>query len=134
MSIQEHQPIFNVIGGDKSVQSLVDRFYHYMDTLDEAKDIRAQHQADLSEANSKLYMFLSGWLGGPDLYIQKFGHPRLRARHLPFKIGEKERDQWMLCMRKALDDMPFPEESKSIMDKALYRLADHMRNQNESST
>ncbi len=96
---------YQIIGGDDGVRELVDRFYDYMDTLPETVGIRALHPNDLRSAREKLYMFFSGWMGGPDRYIAAFGHPRLRARHLPFKIGKSERDQWMLCMEKALADM-----------------------------
>lgn len=127
--------LFEVIGGRDTITIIVNRFYHYMDTLPEAKDIRLQHQEDLSEANHKLNFFLTGWLGGPPLYIEKYGHPRLRARHLPFAIGMKERDQWLLCMFRALDEIAVEKNIDASIIKniksAIYRLADHMRNQEE---
>ena len=86
-------PYFH-IGGEFAIRLLVDRFYFYMDTLPKAQGIRAIHQPDLSSANSKLFKFLSGWLGGPNLFMEEFGHPMLRARHFPFSIGEYERDQY----------------------------------------
>jgi hemoglobin len=78
-------------------------------------------------------MFLSGWLGGPDLYTEKYGHPRLRARHLPFRIGERERDQWMLCMRKALFDMNLDNDLRKTLEDLFARTADHMRNRPEQA-
>jgi hemoglobin len=74
-------------------------------------------------------MYLSGWLGGPQLYVEKFGHPRLRSRHLPFAIGAAERDQWMLCMRQAMSEVTTDEPLRAALDKALTDLADFMRNQ-----
>ena len=120
---------YEVIGGEQTLLNLVDRFYFYMDTLPEAQGIRAIHQRNLSSAKAKLFKFLSGWLGGPNLFIQEFGHPMLRARHLPFVIGESERDQWMLCMNKALADLSLPAEMKHTIQQALEQLATHMINQ-----
>ena len=89
---------YEVIGGEAAIRTLVEKFYYFMDTLPEAKGIRDMHQADLTSAESKLIKYMTGWLGGPNLYIEEYGHPMLRARHLPFAIGESERDQWMFCM------------------------------------
>ena len=120
--------LYEAIGGEKSVRLIVDRFYFYMDTLPETQGIRAIHQSDLSSANSKLFKFLSGWLGGPNLFIEEFGHPRLRARHLPFAIGTSERDQWMLCMRKALAEVSMNPAVAETLKTALHDLATHMIN------
>lgn len=120
---------YDFIGGESAIQSLVDRFYFYMDILPEAQGIRAMHQADLATAKDKLFKFLSGWLGGPNLYIEEFGHPMLRMRHFPFKIGESERDQWMLCMNKALAEIPMDPRLHTNIQTALQQLATHMINQ-----
>jgi hemoglobin len=120
---------YDVFGGESAIRSLVDRFYFYMDILPEAQGIRAMHQTNLASAKDKLFKFLSGWLGGPNLFIQEFGHPMLRARHLPFKIGESERDQWMLCMNKALDEITTDPRLKTNIQNALQQLATHMINQ-----
>lgn len=117
------------LGGEQTVRKLVDRFYQLMDELPETRDIRNIHAPDLTDAREKLFMFLSGWLGGPPLYIEKYGHPRLRQRHMPFKIGEKERDQWMLCMGKTMQDLAITEPLKSELTAAFYKTADFMRNQ-----
>jgi hemoglobin len=116
------------IGGDPAVRRLVNRFYDYMDVLPEAAGIRAMHKEDLGEAREKLYEFLSGWLGGPPLYITRYGHPRLRARHLPFPIGESERDQWLLCMGQAVLEVVEEPEFRSQLMHAFAGVADHMRN------
>lgn len=120
---------YDFIGGESAIQSLVDRFYFYMDILPEAQCIRAMHQTDLATAKDKLFKFLSGWLGGPNLYIEEFGHPMLRMRHFPFKIGESERDQWMLCMNKALAEISMDPRLHTNIQTALQQLATHMINQ-----
>jgi len=123
------QTPYDFIGGESAIRSLVDRFYFYMDILPEAQDIRAMHQPDLASAKDKLFKFLSGWLGGPNLYIEEYGHPMLRMRHFPFKIGESERDQWMLCMKKALAEIPMDPRLLTNIKNALQQLATHMINQ-----
>ena len=119
---------YEVIGGETAIRTLVKRFYYYMDTLPEAKGIRDIHQADLTSAETKLFKYMTGWLGGPNLYIEEYGHPMLRARHLPFAIGESERDQWMLCMNKAIDEVPMDPRLKTSLQTALQDLATHMIN------
>ncbi|MDF9391895.1 MULTISPECIES: group II truncated hemoglobin [Methylococcus] len=125
------QTPYQRLGGAEVLHELVERFYGYMDTLPEAAPIRAMHAEDLSGAKSKLFKFLSGWLGGPDLFMQEFGHPRLRARHFPFSIGVSERDQWLLCMRKALDDIPLDGPFREALYEALARTAHHMINRED---
>jgi len=122
---------FSRIGGEPAVRRLVKRFYELMDTLPEAYGIRKLHQTDLSSAEEKLFMFLCGWLGGPQLYVEKFGHPKLRARHLPFPIGSSEAEQWMLCMRQAMAEAITDEGLRASLDKSLNDLAYHMRNRND---
>lgn len=122
---------YSNIGGEKALRVLVDRFYFYMDILPEAQGIRAMHQSDLTSAKDKLFKFLSGWLGGPNLFIEEFGHPMLRARHLPFAIGSSERDQWMLCMRKAIAEISMNPILATNLKNALQDLATHMINQEQ---
>ena len=132
MTAQDPGPTpYERLGGAERVRELVDRFYDHMDSLDEARDIRALHAPSLRMSREKLFMFLSGWLGGPPLYVEKYGHPRLRARHLPFPIGQRERDQWMLCMRKTLSDMGIEDKFKTELENSFWRTADHMRNRPE---
>ncbi len=119
---------YEQLGGDAAVRKLVECFYGYMDALPEARLIRDLHPPDLSGSVEKFYLFLSGWFGGPDLYVQQYGHPRLRARHLPFTIGDEERDQWMLCMDKALNDVVADEKLRKQLHKAFADMASHMRN------
>jgi hemoglobin len=120
---------YDRIGGEPAVRKLVKRFYELMDTLPEAYGIRKLHPPDLSGSEDKLFMYLSGWLGGPQLYVEKFGHPRLRSRHLPFPIASAEAGQWMLCMRQAMAECIADEEVRAKLDKALTDLALFMRNQ-----
>ena len=119
---------FESIGGHDQVRRLVDRFYDLMETRPEAAGILALHPPDLSSSREKLFLFLVGWMGGPPLYVQKYGHPRLRARHLPFPIGESERDQWLLCMRLALEEVVDSKLLQSQLYQAFMQLADFMRN------
>jgi len=120
---------YELMGGETAVLSLVDRFYFYMDTLPEAEGIRKMHAKSLSNAKDKLFKFLSGWLGGPDLFIQEFGHPMLRRRHFPFTIDHSERDQWMICMNKAMAELPMDSSLRERLLEALEQLATHMINQ-----
>lgn len=122
------QTHYDRIGGAAAVQRLVDRFYDLMDELPEAYGIRKLHAADLGLARQKLFEFLSGWMGGPPLFVEKYGHPMLRKRHLPFAIGIDERDQWLHCMRQALDDNVADPALREELDAAFVKVADHMRN------
>jgi hemoglobin len=125
-------PPIELIGGEVGVRRLIDRFYDLMDTLPEAAGIRALHPADLAESRDKLYWFLVGWLGGRPLYIERFGHPRLRARHLPFPIASDEASQWMLCMRRALAETVADAELRGLLDERFTGIAAHMRNRADS--
>jgi hemoglobin len=128
---REPRTPYTRIGGEAGVRALVKRFYELMDTLPEAWGIRKLHPNDLSGSEDKLFMFLSGWLGGPQLFVEKFGHPRLRQRHLPFAIGSEEAAQWMLCMRQAMDEVITDESLRTALDKSFSDLAYHMRNRND---
>lgn len=119
------------IGGDAAIRKLVDRFYELMDELPETYAARKIHPADLTESGNKFFDFLSGWLGGPQRYMEKHGHPMLRRRHLPYAIGPEERDQWLLCMKLALEEVVDDVPLRDALYGAFARLADHMRNQAE---
>jgi hemoglobin len=120
--------LYEQLGGETQVRQLVDTFYDIMDTDSRAKKIRDLHPRDLRLSREKLFMFLSGWLGGEPLYVKRYGHPRLRARHLPFPIGEEERDQWMLCMKEAMIKMNLSLELRATLEAAFWKTADFMRN------
>lgn len=126
------QSLFEWLGGAEkgaeTIRNLVETFYDTMDTDPKAADLRAIHQPDLTEAREKLFMFLMGWTGGPQLYIERYGHPRLRARHMPFPIDESARDQWMYCMIKAMHTLQFEESLMKHLANQLYGVADFMRN------
>ena len=119
---------YEALGGDAGVRALVDRFYDLMDLEPAYAELRAVHAPTLEHAREKLYLFLAGWLGGPPLYMNRYGHPRLRARHLPFAIAARERDQWLACMGRALDDVGCPAELKPRLMEAFFQTADWMRN------
>lgn len=117
------------LGGEPAVRALVDRFYDLMELEPAYADLRRVHGPELAHARDKLAWFLSGWLGGPDLYIQRFGHPRLRARHLPFSIGLRERDQWLACMEQAMVECGVDPALRARLAQAFFQTADWMRNQ-----
>ena len=126
---QDHMSIYQYLGGDTGIRSLVFRFYELMDTLDETKTIRQMHPQDLTESKDKFFDFLSGWFGGPQRFIEKYGHPRLRMRHFPFSIDKKARDEWMLCMQIALaEHIPNRDVRKQVED-LFANMATHMQNQ-----
>ena len=122
---------YELLGGDAGIRRLVDRFYDLMDTAPEAATVRALHATSLKASREKLYLFLTGWTGGPPVYVERFGHPRLRMRHMPFAIAERERDEWLWCMDRALDEQEMPGELREALRGKLHALADHMRNQQE---
>ncbi|MES9866627.1 MAG: group II truncated hemoglobin [Candidatus Thiodiazotropha sp. LLP2] len=122
---------YEKIGGEKSVRELVDRFYDIMDEQEDLTTLRQLHAKMLKMSREKLFLFLSGWLGGPSLYVQKYGHPRLRARHLPFSIGIEERDQWLACMKSAMEQMGLSEDFQKELYQAFSNTADFMRNRSE---
>lgn len=117
------------LGGSEVIRSLVDHFYDLMDADPDYYGIRKLHPEDLTESRNKLAWFLNGWTGGPPDYIDRFGHPFLRRRHLPFAIGEAERDQWMACMSQAMDTVGVAPELRQELIAALFKTADFMRNQ-----
>jgi hemoglobin len=121
---------YELIGGEPVVARLADRFYELMETVPQFKVLRDLHPAELKGSRDKLFMFLSGWLGGPDLYVQNIGHPRLRARHLPFSIGTVERDQWMACMVLAMEEeeVGIEEGVRQRLFQNFLNTADFMRN------
>jgi hemoglobin len=127
------QTLYDLLGGEPEathkIREIVEAFYDVMDSDEKAKTIRLMHPEDLTSSREKLFMFLSGWTGGPQLYTERYGHPFLRRRHLPFKIGEEERDQWIYCMTKGLLNLKMEEEKIKALLNVLYPIADFMRNQ-----
>jgi len=122
------QTPYELLGGEAGIRSLVDRFYDLMDSSPEAAHVRALHAKSLKASREKLFLFLSGWTGGPQLYVERFGHPRLRMRHFPFAIGTRERDEWLWCMDRALAEHEMPENLRTHLRERFHALADHMRN------
>ncbi len=123
--------VFEVLGGEPGIRSLVDRFYDIMDVDTELAVLRAVHGSTLDSARDKLFWYLCGYFGGPQLYIERFGHPRLRARHLPYSIGIKERDQWLLCMGLAMQELNYPPERIERLLEVFFGVADWMRNRDD---
>jgi|UniRef100_UPI0040479272 hemoglobin len=127
--MNEQKSPYELIGGAAKVSELVDRFYDLMDLEASFEELRSMHFMSLSSSREKLKLFLSGWLGGPDLYSPQFGHPRLRARHLPFKVGLKERNQWLACMYQAMSECGIDDEIAARLEESFFNTADWMRNQ-----
>ncbi|MFZ2267032.1 MAG: group II truncated hemoglobin [Azonexus sp.] len=119
---------YEKIGGETTVGRLADRFYELMDSVPQFAELRSMHPESLAGSREKLFMFLSGWLGGPDLFVEKFGHPQLRARHMPFSIGTQERDQWVACMVLAMEDVGLDEDIRKVLLNNFFKTADFMRN------
>ncbi|GGC18051.1 globin [Oxalicibacterium flavum] len=120
--------LYELLDGETGLRALVDRFYDLMDLEPQFAGIRAMHPPTLDGSRDKLFWFLSGWTGGPNLFIERFGHPRLRARHLPYAIGISERDQWMQCMDMAMNEVGLVPALQEYMRKAFAETADWMRN------
>ncbi len=116
----DHTP-YDALGGDAAVRALADAFYDRMET--DAPTVRAMHEDDLTETRQKFYEFLSGWLGGPQLYMQHRGHPRLRMRHGPFPIDEAAAEEWLHCMRLALDDRGVTGPVREFLDQRFAHVA-----------
>ena len=119
---------FDALGGEPAVRALVDRFYDLMDLEPAYAGIRRLHPGSLDGSRDKLFWFLCGWLGGPQHYVERVGHPMLRARHLPFSIGIRERDQWMACMVQAMRELGIDADLATRLEKAFFGTADWMRN------
>jgi hemoglobin len=131
MHIEEEPPFetpYEWIGGEGRVRELVDRFYDLMDLEPAYAALRAAHGSTLQDARDKLAWFLCGWLGGPDHYIERFGHPRLRMRHMPFSIGILERDQWLACMDQAMGESGVDPVLRERLKNSFFQTADWMRN------
>lgn len=122
---------YALLGGESTLRQLVDRFYDLLDLEPAYAGIRKLHPTDLANSRDKLFMFLSGWMGGPGLYTERYGHPMLRARHLPFPIGTDERDQWMRCMIQAMEETGLDEPLRTALAQAFFGTADWMRNRPE---
>lgn len=116
------------LGAEVGVRKLVDRFYELMDTLPDARVVRRIHPPSLAGSADSLFKFLSGWFGGPPLFQLERGHPRLRMRHAPYAVGIVERDEWMLCMRQAIDEQVSDIALNSKLQRMFSEMADHMIN------
>jgi hemoglobin len=125
---EESSHLIALLGGEAVLQSLVERFYDLMELEPAYAALRAAHGPLLTQARQKLFWFLSGWMGGPQYYIERFGHPRLRMRHMPFSIGIQERDQWVACMDQAMGELQVEEALRDRLRDSFFQTADWMRN------
>lgn len=129
--MSEIQTPYERLGGDEAVRRLCITFYQIMSDTPQTQIIRSMHPKEIKTSEDKLYMFLSGWLGGPPLFEEKFGHPRLKGRHLPYAIGIEERDQWLYCMAQALKTMDLESVFSEQLMAGFVQTADFMRNKEE---
>src|SRR5262249_49810655 len=125
---QESPSAFEALGGATTIERIVDLFYQRMDSLPEAATVRAMYPQDLTQSRRVLTSYLTEWLGGPALYSTERGHPRLRARHLPFSIGVPERDAWLLCLRGALEEVVTSDAVREVLMEHIAGVANWMRN------
>jgi hemoglobin len=125
--------LYEAIGGDETVKALAQRFYQLMDILPEAKACRDIHPADMTQSEAKFYDYLTGYLGGPPVYVEKYGHPMLRRRHFVAPIGTAEREGWLLCFRQAMDETIANPKLRDIIWPPIEKLALHMQNQEEQT-
>jgi len=122
--------LFEALGGEPVIRRIVDAFY---DRIDKSTVFRSMFPADLAETRTKTFEFLVGWTGGPQLYMEKYGHPRLRMRHMPFPIGTVERNEWMRCMSEAVTEVGVdPKAGRAFFD-SLWKTADFLRNKPEGT-
>ncbi len=131
MQIEEKPPfdtLFEWIGGEDRIKAVIDRFYDLMDLEPDYAALRTAHGNTLAGARDKLFWFLCGWMGGPQHYTERFGHPMLRARHMPFKIGIQERDQWLACMNQAMTETGVDDALRTRLAASFLQTADWMRN------
>lgn len=123
------QTPYQMMGGEQGARDLANHFYDIMQSDPKAAELLAIHPNPMPQIRQKFFEFLSGWLGGPSLFEQKYGHPRLRARHLPFTIDQQLKDQWMYCMGKALDIEVDNPLLRAQLRQSFNQLATHMINQ-----
>jgi hemoglobin len=128
----EFETPFEWIGGEAQVHALAERFYDLMSLEPAYAQLRSVHGESLDDARQKLFWFLCGWLGGPQHYVERFGHPRLKMRHMPFRVGLVERDQWLACMAQAMAEVGVPEALQVKLKASFFQTADWMRNQAEA--
>ena len=119
---------YDQLGGADGVERLVHRFYDLMDSSSEARNVRALHATSLRQSRQKLILFLSGWTGGPPLYVEKVGPPMLRMRHRPFVITPRESQEWLWCMDRALNAQEMPADTREILRQKFHELGAHMVN------
>lgn len=127
-AMSQSPTLYDTLGGAGALRQMVDRFYDLMELEPEFAGLRAMHPPATDGSRDKLFAFLSGWMGGPDLFVERYGHPRLRARHLPFAIGTSERDQWLRAMAWAMDDVGIAEDLRLRLMESFFQTGDWMRN------
>ena len=126
--LEPSKSLYERIGGEQGVYTMVERFYYYMNELEGVEQLRELHQSNMNEIKEKLIMYFTGWFGGPPLFADRYGHPQLRRRHTHVSIGTLERDQWLKCMQTSLKSMDLDDELYQDIWEKIVPMADHMRN------
>ncbi|MCZ6830771.1 MAG: group II truncated hemoglobin [Gammaproteobacteria bacterium] len=131
--MSSNQTLYQALGED-GIRAICNAFYEIMDRLPEAADIRRLHAEDLTPMKEKLGDYLVDRMGGSPLYADKHGTECMTTPHEHYATGPRERDQWLLCMDKALDTVAVEAEVREMLKDPLYRLADAVRNREQSLT
>jgi hemoglobin len=125
------QTPFELVGGADAVRGLVERFYEIMSDREPVLAKLHPCTPDGRVARvprDRFALFLIGWLGGPDDYVEQFGHPRLRMRHGRVAVDVAMRDAWLRCMAAAMDERGISGEVRTFLDARFAEVADFMRN------
>jgi len=125
--------MYQAFGGADGVRTLTDRFYDLMELEPQYRALRNMHGEDMTLIREKLYEFFSGWLGGPQLFVEKYGHPQLRARHMPFVVNMQVRNEWVACFAQAMSELEIDKELAEPVLIQIFAMADWCRNQNAAA-
>ncbi|MGL4523178.1 MAG: globin [Bacilli bacterium] len=124
------QSFYEHIGGERTVQQLVDTFY---DIVAKDSTLNVLFPEDFTETKRKQTQFLTQFFGGPSLYSDEHGHPMLRRRHMPFPISKNEAIAWLACMQQSVDCLDITDEAKQFMMQRFQATATHMINHGDTN-
>lgn len=128
--IQSEHSLFKQLGGTESIARLVHAFYRRVAQDPELSPIFPD---DLTETEEKQFRFLTQFTGGPPMYSEVYGHPRMRARHLPFPITPRRAEAWLRCMAAAMDEVELTGPARDDFFRRLSMTAHHMVNTEDES-
>ncbi len=125
----DNQNLYSRLGGAPTLRKFVDNLYDFMDYFTPVENVRKMYPEDLSDARNRLFMFLSGMLGGPPLYENGCGYAKLRQKHMHLKIGDKEREQWLFCAQNAANQLDIDSRVRDALMVKITEMANHLHNQ-----